>query len=118
MAGNLKRISTHVLDTAQGKPAAGVAVRLERQAAPGKWVQVSSGHTDKDGRCPQLLPDGLAFSGGEYRLTFETAAYFQAQGVQGLYPFVEITFEVRDREAHFHIPLLLSPNGYTTYRGS
>lgn len=118
MAGNLKRISTHVLDTAKGKPAAGVPVRLERQDAPGKWVQVSSGQTDQDGRCTQLLPEGNQFSGGEYRLTFETAAYFKAQGMEGLYPFVEITFQARDGEAHFHIPLLLSPNGYTTYRGS
>lgn len=118
MAGNLKRISTHVLDTAQGRPAAGVAVRLERRDAPEKWTQVSSGQTDQDGRCAQLLPDAREFSGGDYRLTFETAAYFKAQGVEGLYPFVEITFQARDDEAHFHIPLLLSPNGYTTYRGS
>jgi len=62
--------------------------------------------------------DGNEFSGGEYRLIFETAAYFRVQAAQGLYPFVEIAFLVRDGEAHFHIPLLLSPNGYTTYRGS
>lgn len=118
MAGNLKRISTHVLDTAQGKPAAEVPVRLERRDVSGKWAQISSGQTDFDGRCAQLLPDGNEYSGGEYRLTFETAAYFKAQNVRGLYPLVEITFQARDGEAHFHIPLLLSPNGYTTYRGS
>ena len=118
MAGNLKRISTHVLDTALGKPAAAVPVRLELRDASGKWVQISSGETDADGRCGQLLPDGKEMPGGEYRLTFGTAQYFRLNGTQGLYPVVEITFQARDGESHFHIPLLLSPNGYTTYRGS
>lgn len=118
MAGNLKRISTHVLDTTQGKPAVAVPVRLEQRDASGKWVQVSAGKTDQDGRCPQLLPEGKEAVGGEYRLTFETGTYFKSQGAQGLYPVVEITFQARDGESHFHIPLLLSPNGYTTYRGS
>lgn len=118
MAENLKRISTHVLDTARGKPAAAVPVRLERRDTSGKWVQVSSSKTDQDGRCAQLLSERAELPGGEYRLTFGTAEYFKGQGVQGLYPFVEITFQARDGESHFHIPLLLSPNGYTTYRGS
>jgi len=118
MAGNLKRISTHVLDTALGKPAADLPVRLEQREASGKWAQVSSSKTDADGRCGQLLPDGKEIPSGEYRLTFGTAQYFKSHGVEGLYPVVEITFQARDGEAHFHIPLLLSPNGYTTYRGS
>jgi 5-hydroxyisourate hydrolase len=118
MAGNLKRISTHVLDTMLGKPAAAVPVRLEQRDASGKWVQISSSKTDADGRCAQLLPDGKEMSGGKYRLTFGTAEYFKSQGTQGLYPVVEITFQALDGESHFHIPLLLSPNGYTTYRGS
>ena len=114
----MNRISTHVLDTAKGKPASGVPVRLERQDSPGKWMPIGSAQTDQDGRCSQLLPDGAALAEGVYRLTFDTASYFAACGVDGLYPVVEIVFRVRNGETHFHIPLLLSPNGYTTYLGS
>jgi len=114
----MNRISTHVLDTAKGKPAAGVPVRLERQDASGKWLSLGSGQTDQDGRCAQLLPDGATVVEGVYRLTFDTAKYFGACSVEGLYPAVEVLFHVRKGETHFHIPLLLSPNGYTTYRGS
>jgi len=114
----MKRISTHVLDLARGKPAKDVPVRLDRRGASGNWVAVTSARTDQDGRCAQLLPDETAFLPGIYRLTFDTAGYFAAQESDGLYPLVEVTFQVRDGESHFHIPLLLSPNGYTTYRGS
>jgi 5-hydroxyisourate hydrolase len=118
MDRGMSRISTHVLDTARGKPASGVPVRLERQDSSGKWVQVGSAQTDQDGRCGQLLPEGEILREGPYRLTFDTAIYFTACGIQGLYPLVEVTFQVRDGESQFHIPLLLSANGYTTYRGS
>ena len=114
----MSRVSTHVLDTAKGKPAAGVPVHLQRQDSSGSWTSLGSGKTDQDGRCAQLLPDGTMLIQGVYRLTFDTAAYFAACGVSGLYPSVEIVFRVRTGESHFHIPLLLSPNGYTTYRGS
>jgi len=114
----MSHISTHVLDTAKGKPAVGVPVSLERQHSSGKWSSLSSGKTDQDGRCAQLLPDGASLAEGVYRLTFDTANYFAACGADGLYPSVEISFLVRTGETHFHIPLLLSPNGYTTYRGS
>jgi 5-hydroxyisourate hydrolase len=114
----MNNISTHVLDTAKGKPAAGVPVRLEHQDSSGKWSSLSAGRTDQDGRCTQLLQDGAVLTEGVYRLTFDTAAYFAACGVDGLYPAVEILFRVRAGETHFHVPLLLSPNGYTTYRGS
>lgn len=114
----MSRISTHVLDTALGKPAAGVPVLLERSDSSRKWVKVNSVQTDPDGRCSGLLPDKQELSEGVYRLTFDTAAYFAASRQHGLYPVVEITFLVRGGETHFHIPLLLSPNGYTTYRGS
>jgi 5-hydroxyisourate hydrolase len=79
---------------------------------------LSSAETDGDGRCKQLLPEQFALSAGVYRLTFETKAYYATHHSSGLYPVVEITFEVRPGETHFHIPLLLSPNGFTTYRGS
>ncbi len=114
----MSRISTHVLDIARGKPAADLPVRLERKEASGKWLELASARTDQDGRCAELLPDGAAFGAGLYRLTFNTAGYFAALKINALYPVVEITFEVREGESRFHIPLLLSPNGYTTYRGS
>jgi 5-hydroxyisourate hydrolase len=118
MAGGMKRISTHVLDTALGKTAAGVPVRLERQDSDGKWVTVNAAETDADGRCSDLLPASETSGEGVWRLTFDTAKYFAATQQHGLYPVVEISFQVREGETHFHIPLLLSPNGYTTYRGS
>lgn len=114
----MKRISTHVLDIASGKPASGVPLRLEFRQPAGAWRSLSSARTDADGRCSQLLSENEELGEGVYRLTFDTAAYFGSQGIQGLYPFVEITFQVRSGDAHYHIPLLLSPNGYTTYRGS
>ncbi len=114
----MSRISTHVLDTAKGTPAAGVPVRLERQDSSGKWTSLNSVRTDHDGRCAQLLPEGATLAEGVYRLTFDTATYFSKSNVDGLYPSVKISFRIKSGESHFHIPLLLSPNGYTTYRGS
>jgi len=114
----MKRISTHVLDLVRGKPAADVAVRLEKQDDAGNWRLLASARTDHEGRCPQLLPEGVAPAGGVYRLIFETGSYFATQKLVALYPVVEITFRVQADESHFHIPLLLSPNGYTTYRGT
>ena len=114
----MKRISTHVLDTAQGRPARDVGVRLERREISGDWIPIASARTDADGRCAQLLPEGDPLRAGLYRLSFDTAGYHHAQKVEGLYHVVEITFQVREGESHFHIPVLLSPHGYTTYRGS
>jgi 5-hydroxyisourate hydrolase len=116
----MKRISTHVLDLALGKPASDVPVRFEKQERqePSGWRVLVLERTDRDGRCNQLLPRGEALSAGTYRLTFDTATYYAAQKTDVLYPVVEVTFQVRDGETQFHIPLLLSPNGYTTYRGS
>jgi 5-hydroxyisourate hydrolase len=114
----MNRISTHVLDVALGKPAKDMPVRLERQEPAGEWRVLSLLRTDSDGRCAQLLPENEVLRAGNYRLAFDTAGYHLAQNVQGLYPVVEITFQVQDADSHFHIPLLLSPHGYTTYRGS
>ena len=114
----MNRISTHVLDTALGKPASAVPVRLERLDTVGQWQKLSSAETDQDGRCANLLPETDALPAARYRLVFGTGSYFAARGIPGLYPVVEITFDVCPGESHFHIPLLLSPNGYTTYRGS
>jgi 5-hydroxyisourate hydrolase len=114
-------ISTHILDTALGRPAAGVPVSLARMCSDA-WIAVSGIDlkTDADGRCRQLLPEGAGLDAGVYRVRFETAVYYEAQRQAGLYPWVEIVFEVRagDPQQHYHIPLLLTANGYTTYRGS
>ena len=109
-------ISTHVLDTAKGLPAQGVRVLLERRSLEGAWVEVSNGVTDENGRVAQLLSRGEALQAGTYRLTFSTAQYFKPQ--ECFYPEVTVLFDVRDPSTHHHIPLLLSPYGYTTYRGS
>ena len=114
----MKRISTHVLDIAQGQPASDVAVRLERREITGDWVALASVRTDADGRCSQVLPTEDALRAGLYRLSFDTASYHHAKKVEGFHPVVEITFQVHEGESQFHIPLLLSPHGYTTYRGS
>lgn len=111
-------ISTHILDIALGKPATSIMVILDRKAANDTWQRISSERTDDDGRCKQVLTANTPLLPGEYRLHFETRPYHHAQGVVSLYPFVEVTFLVSEGDSHIHIPLLLSPNGYTTYRGT
>lgn len=109
-------ITTHVLDTARGLPAAGVPVTLEQMDPSDAWRTVGTGRTDADGRLRTLLTEPpLA---GTYRLTFDTAAYFAASGTTGFYPTVVVTFVVAEGEDHYHVPLLLSPFGYSTYRGT
>lgn len=115
MAGGVKGISTHVLDVSVGKPAAGIAVHLDHQEETG-WKLSGHAITDADGRCRDLNNSPLV--AGQYRLVFNTGAYFDSLGILALYPEVTITFSVRDPGQHHHIPLLLAPNGYTTYRGS
>lgn len=117
----MSNISTHVLDTAAGKPAAGVHVRLEmqtggREAEP--WKILGQAVTDADGRAKALLPAGATLAEGVYRLTFDTAHYFRGLQQATFYPEVKITFFVADAAQHYHVPLLLSPFGYSTYRGS
>lgn len=116
MAGK-SPVTTHVLDTMRGAPAMGVPVRLEKQTSPGSWQLIGKAVTDSDGRAASLLPPDWAFEPGVYRLTFDTAAYFKTLERLSFYPHVEIVFEARER-AHYHVPLLLAPYGYSTYRGS
>ena len=115
----LSAITTHVLDTSCGRPAAGVQVVLELQDgdARDRWEIVGRGETDADGRLRTLMPPGDA-PPGVYRLIFETRKYFDTLSVQALYPQVVVVFEVAAGRAHYHVPLLLSPFGYSTYRGS
>jgi 5-hydroxyisourate hydrolase len=110
-------LSTHVLDATLGRPAAGVAVRLEARGDGGTWTPVATGHTGTDGRLDSWLPAGEP-AAGVHRLTFGTGAYFAGRGIPALYPEVTITFEVRDAGEHLHLPVLLSPYAYSTYRGS
>lgn len=109
-------ITTHVLDTGKGIPAKGVSVRLE-QANDGGWKLLSEKTTDADGRISNLLSDRSAET-GTYRLTFDTGSYFGAAGIKTFYPGITVTFQIEDPTAHYHVPLLLSPFGYSTYRGS
>ena len=109
-------ITTHVLDTSRGRPAAGVEVRLERQLQPGIWETVSDRSTDLDGRVKDLLSGPL--EAARYQLTFATSAYFEAVQQPCFFPFVTIMFDITDTTSHYHVPLLLSPFGYSTYRGS
>jgi 5-hydroxyisourate hydrolase len=110
-------LSTHVLDTSLGRPAASVNVQLQRQNGAA-WTDVSTAVTDNDGRVTALLPPSPAGGAGGYRLTFDVGEYFRGRGVESFYDRVSIDFVVRDAAAHYHVPLLLSPYGYSTYRGS
>ena len=110
-------ISTHVLDTSLGRPAAGIRVQLERRGGE-DWRLVGSGEANGDGRVPNLLPEGAEVAAGEFRLTFDTRRYFAASATATLYPAISIVFEVEAGQTHYHVPLLLNPFGYTTYRGS
>jgi len=111
-------ITTHVLDTSAGGPAAGVAVKLEVRMAERGWVTLAERTTDADGRARDLVADGSRLDAGTYRLTFGTGAYFAAKGQSAFFPEASVMFEVRDPAQHHHVPLLLSPFGYSTYRGS
>ena len=111
-------ITTHVLDTTRGLPAEGIAVSLEFQTSPNEWKKLASGTTNSDGRIFDLLSDSYTLQSGIYRLTFETAKYFQANRTAAFYPYVQIVFEISDTTRHYHVPLLLNPYGYSTYRGS
>jgi 5-hydroxyisourate hydrolase len=113
----MSALTTHVLDTSIGRPAGRVAVRLERLEG-GRWLELGRGVTDPDGRCRDLLPAGVELRQASYRLTFESGAYFGDRGVASFYPRVSVEFEVREPSQHHHVPLLISPFGYSTYRGS
>ena len=114
----MSAITTHVLDVARGRPAAGVPITLERREADGSFTLLGHGVTDGDGRLRTLLPGDHLLIAGVYRLRFATAAYFAASGSRGFYPEVAIAFAVEQPAEHYHVPLLLSPFGYSTYRGS
>jgi 5-hydroxyisourate hydrolase len=111
-------ISTHILDTALGAPAANVAVTLARIDARGATSVIASGVTNADGRVAALVPQDGSLRGGDYRLCFDVAPYFAATRRTSFYNQICIDFVVTDEPQHYHVPLLLSPFGYSTYRGS
>ena len=113
----MSAITTHVLDISRGAPASGVPVMLELEAED-DWQPLGKGTTDADGRLRDLLPADAPLAIGTYRLIFDTETYFRAHNVEGFYPFVVVVFSILDTDDHYHVPLLLSPYGYSTYRGS
>lgn len=114
----MRAITTHVLDTTAGLPGAGIPVVLERRTHTAGWQVVGEGVTDIDGRINDLLPAHEAFLPGHYRLIFETGTYFMLRNIDSFFPQITISFAVKDAQQHYHVPLLLSPFGYSTYRGS
>jgi 5-hydroxyisourate hydrolase len=111
-------ITTHVLDTARGRPAAAMTVFLDVRDDSGNWTELARGTTNADGRITDLLANGAVLTPGIYRMRFATGDYFLALGVRGFYPEVQVVVFLDDPAGHYHIPLLLSPYGYSTYRGS
>lgn len=114
----MSQITTHILDTATGQPAAGVNLSLTRQSGDGQWQALARGVTNADGRVPNLLPDEMSLPAGTYRMHFDTGNYFEKREQPAFYPFVDVVFSIDGSGEHYHIPLLLSPFGYSTYRGS
>jgi 5-hydroxyisourate hydrolase len=112
----MSQVTSHVLDTTTGKPAEGIRAMLYKGGNV-EWTEITRGITNKDGRIPKLLPTDEAVEQGIYKIRFETKDYFDKNQIATFYPYVEIIFEVTSSE-HYHIPLLLNPFGYTTYRGS
>ena len=112
----MSQISTHILDTMQGRPADGVAIILYEKQPKG-WTEIAKGITNNDGRVATLLKKDVVLEHGTYKLKFETQAYFTQLRLQTFYPYVEIVFDITSDE-HYHVPLLISPYGYSTYRGS
>lgn len=114
--GAKHQLSTHILDVSRGAPASGVTIVLYRMTEDGGWTKVAEGVTDQNGRIGNFLPETQP-NDGIYKLRFETRGYFKAQGLDSIYPFVEVVFEIKG-SSHYHIPITLSANGYGTYRGN
>ena len=113
----MSSITVHILDTTTGQPAEGIPVMLEHKTHTSGWQTIANGITDIDGRINDLLSISDIFVPGHYRLVYETGAYFLTRNIECLFPHISVGFVVKDAEQHYHVPLLLSPFGYTTYRG-
>lgn len=112
----MSQITTHILDTIKGKPAAGVTIILY-QYQHTDWVEMARGITNQDGRIPDLLDKKTELATGIYKMHFETKPYFDQTDTATFYPYIDIVFDITSQQ-HYHIPLLLNAFGYTTYRGS
>jgi 5-hydroxyisourate hydrolase len=112
----MSQLTTHILDTSKGKPAPGVSIILYQQKN-NNWAELATGITNADGRIPDLVSKNTILETGVYKMKFETKAYFDNDGIASFYPYIEIIFDITTKE-HYHIPLLLNPFGYSTYRGS
>jgi 5-hydroxyisourate hydrolase len=110
-------ITTHVLDTAKGKPGVGINIVLEKKISSG-YERIGGGRTNNDGRLPGLLDENYNLEKGIYRISFDTESYYKEQGQKCFYPEASIVFEIENPSEHFHVPLLISGYGYSTYRGS
>lgn len=113
----MSQITTHILDTSRGQPAEGVSLALYQQNGDA-WLELAAGVTNNDGRVAGLVDADSKLAAGTYRMHFSTAEYFSALGLTVFYPYVDVVFNLDDSAEHYHIPLLLSPFGYSTYRGS
>lgn len=119
----MKSITTHVLDTALGKPGEGIETILEILEKEGpihqeQWKEIAKGTTNDDGRIPGFVPEDFKVQPGVYRITFDTKAYFETQDRESFYPYASIVFEIKNPDTHYHVPLLISGYGFSTYRGS
>jgi len=112
----MSQLTTHILDTTQGKPAAGVEIALYQQHQ-NDWKEIVRGITNQDGRITDWLPKDELLTHGQYKLKFQTGNYYKQLMIPTFYPFVEVIFSITD-SSHYHVPLLLNPYGYSTYRGS
>jgi 5-hydroxyisourate hydrolase len=112
----MSQITTHILDTSTGKPVWGINVTLSEKVGT-EWLEVAKAITNKDGRATNLLKEGELLASGVYKLSFDTKNYFATLEIETFYPAVEVIFEVKAAD-HYHVPLLLNPFGYSTYRGS
>lgn len=117
MKKNRSPITTHILDVARGKPAAGVPIVLSQQYGS-TWTDIGQGETDADGRVESLLSADRPAAPGIYRLKFDTTTYFNGMKTESFYPEIVVSFQIRKTDEHYHVPLLISPFGYSTYRGS
>ena len=113
----MTQITSHILDTSVGKPAEGVLITLMQQQSD-DWLMLGSGATNQDGRVADFQAGESALAAGIYKLTFYLSDYYQASGQKSFYPFVDVVFEIEGDGQHYHVPLLLNPYGYSTYRGS
>lgn len=111
------QLSSHILDITSGKPAPNVVITLYKKDQDNKWIQVDEKRTDRNGRVGDFLPQKNTSNSGQYKLVFQTGQYFKALGQKTFYPYLEVVFEITDNQ-HYHVPITVSPFGYSTYRGS